>query len=743
MDRLSPMTDSEVVAAVDGELQRARALRDGLVGEERATTYEYYLGQPFGNEVKGRSQVISQVVMEVIDSMMPDLMRVFCSGDKFVECTARRPEDVPLAEQATELCNHVLFTQNPGFQLVYEGIKSALLQKIGVYKYYWDESEEVSEQDYEGASLPQVAQLLEAEGAEIVAASPSAMTGAQAPNPLSQEAGMAGGLAGGMPAPMTFDVTIRTRKQASQVKIDYVPPDEFLFSARASSPDIQKCPMVAHEVRRTLSWLVENGVCDVETALSLPSGDSESPIGSEAEQLRRDRIESIAGDDSSADPMQREVVYSEVYQLLDVDGDGVSELRKICKVGDHIFSNTVAERSPFAVLLPKIMPGELLATSVADDVADLQLLKSTLWRMQMDALYQSLFPRMQVVESMMGPTTYSDLLAPTPGQPIRVKASGALTPLVTPDLSGQAAPMMEMVEMELEGRCPVNRQYQGLPDNAINKTATSAQIVSGRSQARMEMVARIMAETGFKELFRGILWLLGKHQDKAMTVRLTNGFMPIEPDAWRTEYDFTINVGLGLGNKAEQLQLLSTIAMAQAQAVQAGGMGLLITPKNIYNLQAKVASLSGFKDPEQFWTRPPDEFQPPEQPPPPQVQAAQINAQTSKEVEAMRAQQRQAEVAAKTAQDAQRAQQDAAAKRAELQLQLVLQRSNDERQALLDERKFKLDAMALQMEYAFKEWAELSKQQASAVGGEQQAAILARLDEIAAHFGARLDELQG
>jgi len=721
------MTDEDVVAAIDSELDFARAQRDGTLGTERKLAYDYYFGKEFGNEVPGQSRVVSQLVMEVVDSLMPDMMRIFCGGDKVVEFVARRPEHVELAEQATETCNHVIFSDNNGFTLIHDWIKDGLLQKTGVVKYWWEESVDVEEKSYEALTVDQV-QMLIADGYEVVAATPrpDVVLSTTAPPVVQGQPSdsSAGGMAqaGGMPATpppeVPVDITVRKKVTAGHVCIESVPPDEFLVSVKARGPDVQALPMCAHEVKKTLSDLVDMGLCSVAEALDLPSGEAHGPVDNDVAQARADRVDSELNNNDSEgnDPMLREVVLAEVYTRLDIDGDGIAELVKVFKVGDVVLGGIEkTDRIPFAVLTPKLMPHEFYGVSVADDVMDLQLLKSALWRLQMDSLYAALYPRQQVIEGLVTKTTYADLLEPGPGRPVRVKGQNAVTPMVTPYVGDAALPMLEFIEQELEGRSPVNRQYQGLPDNAINKTATSATIVANRSQARTELIARVFAETGFRELFRGILWLLGKYQTQPKIVRLSGSYTAIHPEAWKNEYDMSINVGLGLGNKAEQLMLLNNMAQAQAMAAQNGGMGVLVTPKNIYNLQAKIASLSGFKDPDQFWSRPPDNWQPPQPPPDPAVQVAQIKAQTD---QAKQQAEQQADVqkfaatqqleaqrlAAETAAKERQAEREAALKREEMQMTLQVQAANDARQAELDKQKAALDMLKLETEYAFKRW---------------------------------------
>src|SRR6185369_8365987 len=99
------------------------------ISYERALAYDYYYGREFGNEVDGRSRVISADVAQAVDSAVPAIVEVFVSGDKAVEFTPRDAEDVDSAEQATLSANYVFFTQNNGYALAHDFIKDGLLQK--------------------------------------------------------------------------------------------------------------------------------------------------------------------------------------------------------------------------------------------------------------------------------------------------------------------------------------------------------------------------------------------------------------------------------------------------------------------------------------------------------------------------------------------------------------------------------------------------------------------------------------
>lgn len=219
VERPTPLTDEELLAVLERERTQARDFMTGQLGTERRLAYEYYYGKLFGNEEEGSSQVVSQVVSEVIDAALPDIIKVFAASDAAVQCEPRNEEDVDAAEQATDLCNYVFWTQNNGFLLLYEMVKDALLQKVGVCKYYWDETVKVERESYTGLTMDQLTMLMDDPEVEIVAASPYPDPAAGMPTPPEQaHPSMAGmGQAGGMPASyMQMGVTPPTMQPMPQ-----------------------------------------------------------------------------------------------------------------------------------------------------------------------------------------------------------------------------------------------------------------------------------------------------------------------------------------------------------------------------------------------------------------------------------------------------------------------------------------------------------------------------------------------
>ena len=666
------MSEDELMAIVNGEIDRAKDFTLGPIGRERATAYDYYYGRKFGNEVEGRSQIISHDVAQQIDSATPALIKFFAGSEKAVEFTARMAEDVPAAEQATEVANYVFYTQNPGFLLLHDAIKNALLQKTACFKWYWDESVKVEEETYEGLTEDLIATIDQDPSQEVVAQSPS-QSAAIDINPETGE-----------PVQL-FDVKVRRKKGSGRVKICVIPPDELLVADNAYGMDADELPSITHRCEKTLSELVEMGY-DLETVLALPAGSHQDYTYESQSRNERTSDYSNRGHDAP-DPMMKKVWYCETYIKLDFDRDGIAERRKVCSIeGDSsVLLNEVIAEVPLSFGTTKIMPHEFYGVSMADDVMDLQLKKSSLLRNAWDNLALAITPRMGVDTQRI--TNLDDVMTIRMGGVIRSDGdiTGAIQPIVVPFLGQHIFPMVEYIDSESETRTGVSRLMQGVDPNTLNKTATGVNALMNAAQARIELVARGLAETLIKPMFRGIMGLLSKHQEEAqkLTIRLRNQYVPIDPRVFSTDYDMTVNVGLGTGTKDQQMQHLTNIVAMQQGMLQTPAAQMFppqVMYEKFYNAVSKLVETAGFKDASQFFPDPKSAGQP--QPQKPEgVQVAEVKAQADQQKIAADSQAKAQELQAKTM----------AAER-ELQLEAQFKERELAMQAQYDQWKAQLDA---------------------------------------------------
>ena len=579
------MDDIEFQSVVRNEIEQALGHYDTEYSQDRIDAMDYYLGEPFGNEQPDRSQVVSTEVSDTIEHIMPSLMRIFTQSDDYVRFVPHGPEDVNIAEQASDYCNWIINNDNRGFEIMHNWFKDALILKSGVVKFYWDEIIEVETEEYEGLNEDELTILLADPEVDVVS---------RDERTVGEDMEGPEGIV--IPAPVIYDVKIKRTKNNGSVRIENVPPEEFLIGNRAKS--LEDANFVAHRSTMTVSDLVSMGYDRDE--IEQYAGYTDLDI-SEERTSRFEDLETSAAHDSN-DPAMRNVLVTECYIRSDYDGDGVAEFRRVLTVGDgyHILENEEFDHIPFAILSPILMPHRAIGRSVAELVMDVQLIKSTLMRQLLDNIYNTNNARVVAVE---GQVNLDDLLTNRPGGIVRTRTAGAVQPLQVPEVSSSVFPALNYMDSVKEQRTGISRQSMGLDADALQSTtATAVAAMQAASQGKIEMIARVFAETGVRALFRGILHLVTKYQNKEKIIRLRNQFVPMNPREWESAYDVQINVGLGTAQRDQQIVFLSQIAQKQEQVLLQMGMNNPMVSLSQYrNTLAKIAELSGFKDASQFF----------------------------------------------------------------------------------------------------------------------------------------------
>lgn len=596
------MTDEQLQTIVKNRMEDALNYYDTELSGFRIEVQDYYNSEEFGNEQSGKSKVVTSDVQEVIEMVMPSVMRIFTSSKEYVRFVPRQQEDVTASIQATQYCNYIV-DQNDGFTLFHNWFKSALLFKLGVLKFYWDESEDVTEESYNGLTLDELTIMASDDNIEIIE---------QDSRPINEDIEEQTDEMGNViPIPMIYDVKIKKKTTSGQIKIINIPEEEFLIQRHTKN--LADADFVAHRREMSVGDLVSMGY-DFDEVMQY-AGSGEELDQEEEKRNRFEDIDSGSPEYNPTDESQRKVMYTEAYIRVDVDDDKIPELRRVCTIGQgyHILMNEPFDHIPFAVCSPILMPHRMIGVSLAEQVMDLQLIKSTVLRQILDNLYLSNNTRLVAVD---GQVNLDDIINNNPGGIIRAKQPNAVQPLTTPLIANQSFPLLDYLDQIKESRTGLNKASMGLEPDALQSTTASAvnQIVSA-SQGKIELIARVFAETGVKQLFKGILHLVTKHATQPQIVRLNNNFVPMDVRQWKNSYDMEVNVGLGTGQINEKLQVLDRVAKTQEQILLTMGMQNPLTNLSQYRETiGKMLELSGFKDVDSFFLDP--RQQPPMQPQP-------------------------------------------------------------------------------------------------------------------------------
>lgn len=641
------MPEGELAWIVQAKMQNSIGFQGGKLSQLRQQAERYYRGDKFGNEVKGRSQVVSHDVAEAIDSMMPSLIKIFTSGEEVVRFDPsakeapdgasvaatlqliKRAEDN--AKQATEYVNWIWNSQNPGFLNFYTWFKSALMMKNGIIKIWWDTAPTSKKETYKGLTDEEFEAILEDDAVTVESDETRPDPDWSPQQAYAQLMSVQPGQDATklLTPPLVHDCVLLFTNKSGRVRIVAVPEDEFLIDRRAVSLD--ETPFCAHRQKMTISDLKEMFPDKHDLIDGLTSGE-EAEYSQERIERFKDEDELPWRQDNPADPSMREIWVTEAYIKVDCDGDGIAELRKVTVAGDTgytIIDNVEFDEQPFSSVTPILMPHKFFGMSVTDQTTDVQLIKSTLIRGILDNMYNQISPQLGVVENQ---ANLDDLLNRRPGGVVRLKSATALVPIESQGVGPEPYQMVEYFDTVREQRTGVTRYNQGLDADTLNKTAKGINLIQNAGQERLELIARVFAETGVKQAFLKVLQLVCKHQDKKHIIRLRGKWVAMDPREWTDQMDVSVNVGLGTGSRDQQMQLMMMLLNLDKEIVelQGGAQGPLVTMENIYNKLEKLAQFSGLGSVQPFYTNPAQaNGQPggPQQHMDPKVQAEQLKQQ--------------------------------------------------------------------------------------------------------------------
>ncbi|HEX7129122.1 MAG TPA: hypothetical protein VF217_03520 [Rhodanobacteraceae bacterium] len=629
---------------------------------------DYYHGRPLGNEVEGRSQVVTQDTRDTIEWVMPQLMRMFAGTDETIRFEPEGPEDEALAEQETEVVNYYL-RKSDGFMVLHDFAKDGLLLKNGYVKVWWEKRTCESFEQYTGLTLDELTLIIQ----QIEA------TGDKAEIDATEEVYGVTQMPDGSQAPnVTYNVKLRRIKTWGEPKAECIPPENMRVSPRVKH-DIQSAPFIGHVERLSRTDLLELGF-DEDDVESL--GKDERQLG--MQQLSRNSVVDETAEDEATDASMDEIEVLDAYVRVDYDGDGRAELRHVVKAEGKLLLNEEATEIPYAYWSPIRMPHRHVGVSLHDLLKDLTDIKTALTRQLIDNTFLINNPRIVYNPNV----NQKDVLTSRPGAGIRTSGVPSADVFVIPPvpIADALLPVISHIDQIRMERTGVSNMLANLdPDSLQNVTKGAYSQASNAAAAKIEMIARMLAE-GWKQVGMLMHSLIVRHQDKKFTIRLRNKWVPVDPTTWRTRADATVNVGLGAHNQDQRVQRVMAMGGMLQQAAQAG----IVLPGNVYNAALEGLRALEFKEPERFVTDPSSpQFQQHQQQmqsqPNPLVQAEQVRAQAKVQVEG-------AKLQAKQQADMTRAQADALIEHAKVQAKVQSDAADREVRAQSDMAGALLDA---------------------------------------------------
>ena len=546
----------------------ANEMSNSDVATDYKTPLDYYLGNPDGKEVEGRSTVVSTDVADAVEWILPQIMKSFTQNNEVVIFDPLGPEDEFQAELESQYVYDVVMKENDGFIILHQFVKDALLQNNGIIKVYYEKETHHEVESFSGLSEEQVVAATQAPNIEVIGFEPGQ-------DPIEG---------------VTLKIRIST--QSGRIALESIPPEQFRVNSDHNSINLDKARFTAHVVTKTLSDLIKQGFDPAileEIGHSVSENPSEFRFGAQGENIIYDSA-------SPDDPSQALIEISECYLQIDLNDDGVSEYVKVTVAGSdsptHVLSVEEMSYSPWVSTTAILMSHKFRGLSIYDRLKQIQEQKTSLWRNTFDNIYLQNNQRNIVVE---GQINMDDVLVSRPGGIIRAKRLDAIMPLQTPQLSQDAYTMMQYLDGVRAGRVGVAPEGEATPQKIGARVGSEGveRLMSAKEEL-VGLIVRVIAETGIKPLCVKVRDLCTKHVNAIQDFKYRGQWVKVNPAEWTNRTRTTVRVGTGTGNHDRQVAALERVLSIQAQLMQMGST--MVNPQKAYAAiddLAKYGELNG------------------------------------------------------------------------------------------------------------------------------------------------------
>ncbi len=574
-----------VIRRIQNHVANAINAEDGDVTQVRQLAYARYMGELYGNEREGYSQFTTRDALDAVEWALPALMRIFTGGVRPVEFRPINERDVKQAKHETEVV-HQWFSEgeDAGFMVIYSIIKDCLLYPNG-YVNVSPSEQEVTDTIYDDAVPKDYIEFLEAQDAEVTIEA-------------TNEDG-------------TADIVYTLKRTEKSIIVAPSPPDHTLVDHGWHKLSLDGCPFVCLREQKTYSDLRRMGF--TEDQLEELGPDDEETWNDESVARYFYEDEQPDGQDDE-DGIQADELYwtHDCYMHIDVDQDGISEPRHIFMVGCKILENEPCDFMPTIATTAIPQTHKHIGMGLVELVMDLQLLKTTLWRQLLDNVYRGNNQRKWVSQQALLPdnaTMDAVLDGDTEIIPVRGRPGEAVMPEVNTPMIAEIGEVISQVDNMTPKRTGVAPDIS--LDPGVLEKATMGAFVGALEQAsqRLELLARVIAETAIKPIFLKMHACARDHFDEPVEMEIAGQWVQAVPSQWRKRTKMKTNVGIGFNNKQVMLTLLESLLRLQREVLPFG----LADEKKVYNTLVELIDQSNlghaasfFLDPnDPGWKKPP------------------------------------------------------------------------------------------------------------------------------------------
>lgn len=540
-----------------------------LLWAQQAEAMKIYMAEAYGDEVEGRSKFVESLAFDAIEWLKPMLTRVFMGGNDFVKLTPLGPEDEQPVKMLEEKVNQDFRRNFNSFRMCNDWWDDALKLKVGVVKWWWERDTIRKERVYEGLD-PMEYQKLKSD--------PRNLFDKETQNPDG-----------------TWDVYTYRLRRVNQPMAMAVPAEEFIFDTQCVS--IADSDFCAHRVKWHKSLIM--------STFDIKEVDLQNEVTAlAADMLTDQRFKDLGGFYRFQDTKEKD--YYWVYECyLNDYSTGVKKPLKIMLMGNKLldYQPHSYRRPNYSLISPILIAHREVGLSYIDALADLQRIATSLSRIILDNCYFQNAPANIIDPS--GIDQDDCVNNNVPGGWIKTRngkrPSDVIFPLTPIPLGAQVFEMRKFIDQIKDNRIGNSQYSRGDDSQAINKTAHGIAQLMDAASKRAELICRIFAETGFRDLAIAFCEMNIDYLDDQTAIRIDQQWQTIKRSDIDVDYDLSVDVGIGTGSKEATVGQLNALFEMIVPLVQ----NKVVGPEGLVEVVKSVAEAMGQKNAQKFLPPPP------------------------------------------------------------------------------------------------------------------------------------------
>lgn len=574
------MTDQQIVGAVESLIADAEGYETDELARMREDALNYYFNRdkiaPHG---PGRSKQQSSDVADMIEAVVAQVLPAF-EGDNVACFPPMSEDDVDQARLETDACAYVIMQQNNGHYEIQQAIRDALLLRNGVMKVYLDEKVDIETVSLQDVTDPQLAQIkLENVGKGLK----DVDTGIQLVKAEETD------------KPGFHNVTLKYKTTDRKVCTKAVDIANFSWERDWDSIYLQECRFVAERSLPTRSELIERGYKkSVVNGLNYGGADTQ--------------VDALARNQNSArrhwqgeTPAEDIIEFWECYVRMDMTGDGIASLYKVCIASSTLLEVAPIEYIPYASGTPFLQPHRFNGLGMYDKLKNVQDSKTSALRQWLDNQNNANNARVIAVD---GQVNIDDVANSRPGGVVRARSPDAVVPFPYNDIGISAASTLAYLDKVRSERGGASLDMQSAEMQIAGETAHGVERQMTAKEQLAAMITRTLAETLLRQLYLLTHKALRMYVPDDLQFQVMDSFVATNPTEWPERKQVTIKAGLSMAERMRKRQALEGIIVRQDTMKQ---QGVYVSPDDQYNAQLDWCRVQGIDSPERYFTDPKSE----------------------------------------------------------------------------------------------------------------------------------------